>query len=284
MDEKESFGFENEEPAAEDTAAEVTEETAEAAAEDTAEAAPEEFADEVPEEPAEDDLESEDAWAAEPQPVVADEPKKGGAGKIVAIVIIVIAVIAAAGYGIMKYVNRNPYNAMGYVNISGRTIKEVSDTAGFNSVEEFLAQYGLPADMPEDTEEAAAYYNIPTSKIAEMYGMDLDALKQALGLGDDVTGDMTWGEAEGKAKLKDYVGEDNVESFKEEYGLGDDVTGETLWGEVRNTVDKKTLEKQKESEKANSNTGSAADDGAADSGDAGDTASDGAADGETTAE
>ncbi len=229
-------------------------------------------------------MESEDAWAAEPQPVVADEPKKGGAGKIVAIVIIVIAVIAAAGYGIMKYVNRNPYNAMGYVNISGRTIKEVSDTAGFNSVEEFLAQYGLPADMPEDTEEAAAYYNIPTSKIAEMYGMDLDALKQALGLGDDVTGDMTWGEAEGKAKLKDYVGEDNVESFKEEYGLGDDVTGETLWGEVRNAVDKKTLEKQKESEKANSNTGSAADDGAADSGDAGDTASDGAADGETTAE
>ena len=175
---------------------------------------------------------------------------KGGAGKIVAIVIVIIAVLAAAGYGVFKYMTRNPYNDMGYNNVSGRTIKDVAEQAGYASVEEFLAEYGLPADMPEDTDESAAYYSIPARKIAEMYGMDVASLKEMLGLGDDVTEDTPWGEAEGKATLGKYIGEENLDAFKEEYGLGEDVTADTLWSEVRNTVDKKTLEMQQEAQKA----------------------------------
>lgn len=178
---------------------------------------------------------------------------KGGAGKIVAIVIVIIAVLAAAGYGVFKYMTRNPYNDMGYINVSGRTIKDVAEQAGYASVEEFLAEYGLPADMPEDTDESAAYYSIPARKIAEMYGMDVASLKEMLGLGDDVTEDTPWGEAEGKATLGKYIGEENLDAFKEEYGLGEDVTADTLWSEVRNTVDKKTLEMQQEAQKAAEN-------------------------------
>lgn len=178
---------------------------------------------------------------------------RGGAGKTVAIVIVIIAVLAAAGYGVFKYMTRNPYNDMGYINVSGRTIKDVAEQAGYASVEEFLAEYGLPADMPEDTDESAAYYSIPARKIAEMYGMDVASLKEMLGLGDDVTEDTPWGEAEGKATLGKYIGEENLDAFKEEYGLGEDVTADTLWSEVRNTVDQKTLEMQQEAQKAAEN-------------------------------
>ena len=179
----------------------------------------------------------------------AEEVKaKGGAGKIVAIIVVVVAILAAAVFGVYKYITRNPYNAMGYVNVSGRTIEEVAISAGM-TLEEFLADYSLPADMPADTEEAAAFYNIPVSKIAEMYGMDFATIKEMLGFGDDVTESTPWGEAEGKSPLSKYIGEDNLESFKAEYGFGDEVTGETLWGEIRNIVDQKTLEKQ-EAEKA----------------------------------
>lgn len=174
---------------------------------------------------------------------------KGGAGKIVAIIVVVVAILAAAGFGVFKYLTRNPYNEMGYINVSGRTVEDVATSVGM-SLDEFFAEYGLPADMPADTEEAAAFYNIPVSKIAEMYGMDMATIKEMLGLGDDVTENTPWGEAEGKAPLKKYVGEENIESFKAEYGLGEDVTGDTLWGEVRNIVDQKTLEKQQAEKEA----------------------------------
>lgn len=170
--------------------------------------------------------------------------KKSNTGKIAVIVVIIVAVLAAIGYFVYEYLTRNPYNEMGYINISGRTIKDVAEQSGFASVDEFLAEYSLPADMPEDTEESAAYYNIPTGKIAEMYGMELADLKEILGLGDDVDENTPWGEAEGKATLGNYIGEENLESFKQTYELGDEVTADTLWGEVRNIVDQKSLEQQ----------------------------------------
>ncbi|MEE0944406.1 MAG: hypothetical protein UIM24_03020 [Clostridia bacterium] len=235
-------------------------------------------AEEVLEETFEEVFEDED-MIVDAQQVAdfAEEVKaKGGAGKVVAIVIVIVAILAAAGFGVFKYLTRNPYNAMGYVNVSGRTIEEVAESVGM-SLDEFLAEYGLPADMPADTEEAAAFYNIPVSKIAEMYGMDMATLKEMLGLGDDVTDNTPWGEAEGKSPLKKYVGEDNIESFKAEYGLGEEVTGETLWGEIRNIVDQKTLEKQQEAEKNAAAEGDVAEDANAD----GDVVEEDAAEGET---
>lgn len=185
-------------------------------------------------------------------PDMAAAPKKSGAGKVVAIVILVVVILAAAGFAVYKYMTRNPYNELGYINVSGRTIGEMAEQAG-TTLDEFLAEYSLPADMPADTEESAAYYSIPTRKIAEMYGMEVADLKEVLGLGDDVTEETPWGEAEGKAPLGKYIGEDYLEQFKQEYDLGDDVTADTLWGEVRNIVDKKTLEQQKAADAAAQN-------------------------------
>lgn len=248
-------GEENTAPVAEESVEAVEEENTafEAEAEEETEEAPAfTFDGEIPDE------------ASEAFDFEVKKAKKSNAGKIVAIIAAVVVVLAAVGYAAFRIVTRNPYNEMGYINVSGRTIKDVAQQAGYASVDEFLAEYGLPADMPEDTDESAAYYNIPVKKIAEMYGMDVATLKEMLGLGDDVTDETPWGVAEGKAPLGKYIGEDNIEAFKTEYGLADDVNADTLWGEVRNTVDKKTLENQqaaqKNAEKQNSDAAAVGDD------------------------
>lgn len=252
--------------AVEEAAPEVVEEAVEEVVE---EAAPEvtEEAEEVIEETAEEAEEiAEEAFEDEDIEIVFDETleptevkAKGKAGKIVAIAVVAVIVIAAVVFGLFKLLNKNPYNEMGYVNVSGRTIAEVAADAGVE-LDQFLANYGLPADMPGDTEEAAAYYNIPVKYIAQMYGMDTESLKGMLGLGDDVTEDTPWGEAEGKSPLSKYVGEENLEAFKAEYGLGDEITGETLWGEIRNIIDNKTLADREAQEQMDAQGGDAMDD------------------------
>lgn len=130
----------------------------------------------------------------------------------------------------------NKYNEMGYIDVSGKTVADIAKEQGMTT-EEFLAAYSLPADMPADTTETAAYYNIPLSKIAEMYAMDVETLKETLQLGAEITGDTPWGVAEGEATVGVYVGAENVDAFKAQYGFGDEVTAQTKWKEVRAVVD-----------------------------------------------
>lgn len=161
--------------------------------------------------------------------------------------VIIVLVIIAVLYN-MDVFETNKYNKMGYINISGKSLSDLADTAGIG-LDEFKAQYELPEDMTGDTDEAAAFYNMPARKIAEMYGMDFEMIKESLQLPDTVNENTPWGEAEGEALLKYYVGEDSIDSFKEEYGFGDEVTGDTKWKDVRNTVDKAMLEDRKKQEK-----------------------------------
>ena len=173
--------------------------------------------------------------------------KNGAVAAIVTIVVIlVVAAIVAAGYFIIK--GRNPYNQLGYVNVSGRTIKDVSDEMGFASVADFLKEYSLPEDMPEDTEEAAAFYSMPVSVICDMNGVTFDMLKELYEFNDDITESTPWGIAQGSVKISKLVMEEDFEQFKAENGLGDDITLDTPWGEVRNIVEQKALEMMKKEE------------------------------------
>lgn len=252
---------ENTEAPAEETDVEVTEaaeeavEEAEAEAEETVEEAEEinadtvEKADESAVEAVEDTAEAisfDDAAS-----VTEGEQKKqlsiakiaiGAAAVLVVAAIVVLAVI----FGPRVF---NKYNKAGYVDVSGRTVSEVAESAGMD-LKDFLDSYGLPADMPGNTSESAAYYAIPCSRMATMYGMDFESLKSTLELPDTVTEDTPWGEAEGEARLSVYVGEDNLDAFKEQYGLGDEVTGDTQWKEIRNIVDEYNRQQRIDSEKA----------------------------------
>lgn len=169
-------------------------------------------------------------------------PKKSKIKTICAVAGAVVVVAAIVLVGVFKGPEWfNKYNRMGYVDTSGRTIGEVADAAGMD-LKDFLAEYQLPEDMPANTTESAAFYTIPVSVMAQMYGWDFDEMKTEYQWGDEVTEDMTWGEAEGLTKLGVMVGEENLEAFKADYGLGDDITADTLWKDVRTIYDTKAKE------------------------------------------
>lgn len=178
------------------------------------------------------------------EPVV--EVKKSKSGVVMAI-ILVVAIVAAAC--VWFFMPKNPYNKLGYVDISGKTVQDLADQMGV-PLADFLAQYELPADMPADTTESAAYYSIPVKIMAQMFGMDFATMKETLHFPEEVTEETTWGEAEGLVLLKDYVGEENLDAFKEQYGFGDEVTLETQWKDVRTAVDTAQKEARIEQEKA----------------------------------
>ena len=174
--------------------------------------------------------------------------KKTPVAAIVCAAIAAVLIIAALVLYFMGYFGLwfNKYNRK-YINTTGRTISEVADTAGM-TVKEFLELYDLPKSMPANTYESAAFYTMPVSKVAEMYGTTFDDLKEQFGLPDGVSEKDAWGDVEGEITLDTYTN-GNVDAFKEYYGLGDEVTGETKIKEVRNTIDQKTKE-QADAQKA----------------------------------
>ena len=154
-------------------------------------------------------------------------------------IVAVVVVVAIVFGGLTAYKTfYNPYNHMGYYNISGMTLAEVAELSGM-TVEDAKEMLNLPDDVKGDTYYDIIEYLVPVSDMAEMYGADVETLKQAFGLDESVTGDTLWGEAMDTMPLSIYCGGDElVADFIAEYNLGDDVTGDTLWGEVRRTVEK----------------------------------------------
>ncbi len=140
--------------------------------------------------------------------------------------------------------NENPYNSM-YPNLTGRTVQEATDDAGL-TLEEFLAEYELPADMSGDTYETAAYNMIPLKKIAEIYGMTYDELSTLLKFPDFVTGNTPWGEALDEVRLGDYIGTGDVlKQFKEYFDLDGSVNEDTKWKDVRSVYEEYTMKEKR---------------------------------------
>lgn len=204
--------------------------------------------------------------------VMEEIPTKSKKGVVVGVVIALVAALLI-GAAVMCFVIRKaPYNYLGYINVSGKSIGEIAELQGFD-YDEFIAAYNLPSDMPKSTDEAAAYYTIPTGIMAQMYGMDFDTFKMLLEIPDTISDvslrykliDMLsdkfnvgevidentpWGITEGEMTLGAYVGdEDAVEELKAEYELDDKITVDSRWKEVRNAIDKVNLQARKEAEK-----------------------------------
>ena len=254
MDENKEFEKQAEEIAEEvaeaaEEAAEVVEEAAEAVEEVSEEVAEEisEAAEEIAEEAAETAEETAEAVSE----VFEQEKKKCSKGGLITAIVVIILAVFCILLGLGKFPKiYNKYNHMGYVNITGRTLADIAEESGM-TLDELLEEYNLPANMPANTQESAAYYMMPVKSIAAMYGMTFEDMKAMLDFGDDVTEDTVWGKAEGEVTLEKYIGEDNFEDFKEKYGFGDEITLETKWKEVRKTVDlesKRLYDEQKATE------------------------------------
>ena len=121
-----------------------------------------------------------------------------------------------------------------YVNVTGKTVGDLAEEMG-KSLDQFLADNKLPADMHEDTYETAAYYAKRVEDVAVDAGVTLEELKMIFGL-EDINPDDMWGEVYDKVKLRNLVGEDGLEEYKKQFGLGDNITLDTTWGEIRNIV------------------------------------------------
>lgn len=223
-----------------ETVSESAEEAEEEAVSEPVEEALDETVSESDEETGEEAVPEEDA--AEPEAVEVPKKKKA----FVPFIIIAVGIVVLASAFFIGYkMTYNPYNHMGYINVSGKTVGDIAEEYGM-TLEEFLAEYDLPADMRADTEEAAASYMIPISNIIANYGIDFETFAEYYGFDESVTADTPWGEALDSMTLSNMVGEENLEEFIEEYELGDKVTGETKWGEVRRKVDKISYAKQQE--------------------------------------
>lgn len=188
----------------------------------------------------------------------AEESKKNSKTAIISIVIAAVVLVAAVA--VYFLVGRsNPYTK-DYIDVNGKTVGQLADESGLQ-YSEFLEMYGLPEDMPKDTSENAAYYNIPAAKYAEMMGMDFASIKEILGWDETITEETTIGDAFDKTTVGKRVGEDQLEAFKAEYELDDSVTADTLWVEIRNKVDTKHKE-QAEAQKAEEEAAKKADEDA----------------------
>ena len=250
-----------EETVSEEIAEEVTEEVVEDTdvAEEVVETAEEAY--EVADEIVEDGEVTEEELEQVVEEIIAAK-KKSKAPFVIVAIVVVLAIVAAF---VINSFGGNKYNKLGYANPEGRTITDVAEQMGV-SLEEFLETYSLPADMPADTEEMAAYYSMPVKVFAQMYGVDFATFKEAYGIPEETTpavadgivgkikalfgGDKIapidentpWGVVLDELTLANYVGEENLEAFKEYYGLGEEVTVETRYKEIRKQVEEKTME------------------------------------------
>ena len=161
--------------------------------------------------------------------------------------------------------SENKYNNLGYANPSGKTVQDIIDQFGI-SLDEFLEMYGLPEDMPADTEEMAAFYSMPVKVYVQMIGADFATFKEIIEIPDETTppvsttiGDKIkaklgkfepqkidentpWGIVEDEIKLGKYVGEENLEGFKKQYDIPFDVNADTKYKEVRRFIEEKQMQ------------------------------------------
>lgn len=206
------------------------------------------------------------------------QPKKKSAAPVIAVIAVLVVAIAVAAYAVFSDgIGGNKYNKMGYVNVSGRTVQDIADSAGIG-LADFLSEYSLPEDMPGDTYEIAAIYNMPAKVYLQtMLGIDdFATVKAELNIPDETTPDnpktlkdkiqsifkkddiqvidenTPWYIIEGELTVGDYSGGD-MESFKTFYDLGDDVTETTKIKEIRDQINKKTAEMLEEQQEAQNN-------------------------------
>ena len=183
-----------------------------------------------------------------------DKSKPMSKAAIAAIVVCAVIIVALLATVYIKFFAIGNKYTKDYLDIDGRTAADIADSMGME-YEEFLEYYGLPKDLPKDTNANATEYTIPVGKYVELTGSDFAYVKELLGWDDSITEDMTWGEAIDQTKLTYYVGEDQLESFKAYYELDDSITGENTWGDIRHQYELKMRQSYEEQKAAEESEG-----------------------------
>ena len=167
------------------------------------------------------------------------------------------------------------YNNLGYLNVSGETIEDVSKENGID-VDTFIEKYGLPSDMTGDTYYDVAVYMMPVAIRAEIEKTDFETLKKKFNMPDFIGIDITshklsdrlkslffgpqsvrerievteyipWGLIYDELKLEDIYDGD-FENLKAEYNFGNNITIHTKMKEVRPVMEKVQIQERKKKE------------------------------------
>lgn len=191
--------------------------------------------------------------------------RNSGDAALNAVIAVVIVVVLGLGvWAVVPKIRENMANRSAESQQSSTvTVAQLAEAAG-QSVDEYLAEYGLDGtDITGDTDYQSAMYAMTLENFAKANGTTVEELKSEYKLPESVTNETPWSEAmlEMPAGIA-MGGDDRFAQAKEAYGLGDEFTAESRWGDVQDALMEKLVAQQADATAADSD-----DDGAADNAD-----------------
>jgi len=155
--------------------------------------------------------------------------------------IIVAGILMATS--VCSNAQRNPYNEMDVINRSNGTIEDLANVRGV-SVEEFKKSWGLPEDMPADTNETIALEFVPLKYFATANGMSVE---EAVGgynmILEDVNENSLMKDIKDKLTVGDsFLGDDyGIDEFRSDLGIDIDINEDTPYRVVENYINRSIL-------------------------------------------
>ena len=170
------------------------------------------------------------------QPENQTHRKKADKPTVIFNTILVILIVVVVGLGVYavgkEYLKNNPSQS------EEQTTQTVSEYVQENgtTVEDFIATYGLDAEtVTGDTDMATACGMMTLEKFAEFSEMTVDEIKTQYGLGENVTNEMTWQEAQGYVPVSKVIemSGGTYEDFLAGYGLTEEeLPADTIWNDA----------------------------------------------------
>lgn len=168
-------------------------------------------------------------------------------------VVIAIVIAAFLGLGIYAVASKYASKRAAQQDNGQQTSQTVSQYAEEQnmSTEEFLAQYGLDGDesITGDSTVSEACAKMSVEKFAEFSQKSVDELKSENGLGDDVTADMSWGDARNYIPVGKMCEQSGIKysDFLNNYGLTEEeLPQDTKWSDAMPVLQEAIAKQQAE--------------------------------------
>lgn len=117
-------------------------------------------------------------------------------------------------------------------------------------VEDYLAQYGLSLGdtIKKDTVQSEMLDNMTLENYAKYNGQDAEEMINGTGLQDKVTKDTLWKDFLPQVPTVSVLGEETFNQIKTQLGLGDEVTPEMPYGEFESMMNEIQAQEQSSDE------------------------------------
>lgn len=167
----------------------------------------------------------------------------------VIIAIVLIAVIALAGYAIYDKISSNIIQTEIENGEREATVGYLAEQAGM-SIEDYLAQYGV-SGLGKNATEQEMTDMMTVDNYVKYAGTTIEDLQTQYHLSEAPAGDSNWGDLRKSFTVRNMVGdEDSFAQFKEMYGLDDSITLDTLWTDAEPVIQESIAKMQEEAANA----------------------------------